>query len=65
MVIKSMLKGKEMIIRGLVRQHYWLLDKFLPAIIKKAFTNRAIEKLKLAQQSSISTTPVRPLPMGA
>jgi short-subunit dehydrogenase len=65
MVIKNMLKGKEVIIPGFISHFYLLLDKFLPAIIKKALTNKAMHKLKTAQQSVTSVTTVQPSPMAA
>ena len=65
MVIKNMLKGKELIIPGLVSKFFLFLDKFLPANIKKAFTANAIQKLKPVQKLSTSITTIHPSPMAA
>ncbi|MBK9571023.1 MAG: SDR family NAD(P)-dependent oxidoreductase [Chitinophagaceae bacterium] len=65
MVIKNMLKGKEVIIPGFISHLYLLLDKFLPAILKNVFTNKAMYKLKPAQQSVTSVKTVQPSPIAA
>lgn len=65
MVIKNMLKGKELIIPGLVSKFFLFLDKFLPANIKNAFTAKAIQKLKPVQKSSTSITTIHPSPIAA
>jgi len=51
-VIKKMLRGKEVIIPGAVNQFSIVLDKLLPAFLKNMFTDRLMKKLK---PGSIST----------
>jgi len=65
MVIKNMQKGKEMIIPGIMSHFFLLLDKFLPAIIKRIITSKGIQKLRPVQQSLTNITTVQPSPLAA
>lgn len=64
-VIHNMLKGKEMIIPGMMSHFFLLLDKILPAFIKKVITSKGIQKLKPVQQSPFIVASVQPSTMAA
>ncbi len=52
-VIKKMVKGKEVIIPGAINRFSMLLDKLLPAFIKTIFTNKLMKDLKPLSKLSI------------
>jgi short-subunit dehydrogenase len=52
-VIDKMLRGKEVIIPGVVNQFSIVLDKLLPAFIKNILTDRLMKRLKPASVSRV------------
>ncbi len=52
-VIKKMVRGKEVIIPGAINRFSMLLDKLLPAFIKTIFTNKLMKDLKPLNKLSI------------
>ena len=57
-VIEKMIKGKEVIIPGTVNQLSMILDKLLPAFMKKILTDKLMKDLKpITQPDTISKNP--------
>jgi short-subunit dehydrogenase len=55
-VIRNMLKGKEVIIPGVLNKLSMLLDKILPASVKRMMTNRLMKTLKPVKQANPPTS---------
>jgi short-subunit dehydrogenase len=56
-VIHKMLKGKEVIVPGIVNRFSMFLDKLLPAFVKNMFTDKLMEDLKPLNEPSDNPEP--------